>query len=497
MKNILSISGVLGLLLVGESPAFGNDCEPNGREAQQLVVRLAEYADFTTFLDTLHQQYPDITPGGQIPGRPIYRLDVGLTHNDDQVELYLQQLVNPNPNVVDPSRPLRWAEFNEHNEASEGQTGSIFVNVAPTSTQLYAQQYGLSRQGFDAAHSVVTGFGVVVAVLDTGIDASQPALAGHIASGGFNFVTGTADTSDAGNQLDDDGDSLTDEMVGHGTFVAGLIALTAPDAGILPITVLNSDGIGDEFVIAQGIYYAIDSGANVINLSLSSRAKTDLIEGAVTEANTRGIVIVAAAGNSNTNSCEEYPAMSGEVIGVAAVDDHDLKASFSNYNQKVALSACGTSVPMSGGPDGWDPERTIYSTVPSGYAAWAGTSMSTAFVSGAAALVLQSLAPGARPHCSIGAQGIESLLCTSSVIIDPLNPPFAGELGSGRLDVEAAVNAALTILPGDYNLNRRVDLTDLGLLLSAYGTADACTDLTGDGFVNLPDLGILLSNFGM
>ncbi len=476
--------------------AAANDCQTNGRAPQQLVVRLASYADFQAFLSTLHQQFPDITAGAQIPGRPIYRLDVGALHDDDAVEAYLLQLVNPNPNVADPARPLVWAEFNEHNEASEGQTGSIFVNVAPTASQLYAAQYGVSRQGFAAAQNASTGFGIVVAVLDTGVDASHDVLAGHMAPGGFNFVNGTADTSDIGNELDDDGDAQIDEMVGHGTFVAGLIALTAPDAGILPITVLNSDGVGDEFVIAQGMYYAIDSGANVINMSLSSRTRTDLIEDAVDEANARGIVIVAAAGNGNTDACEEYPAMVSAVIGVAAVDDLDVKASFSNFNDKVVISACGTSVPESGGPDGWDPARSIYSTVPSGYATWQGTSMSTAFVSGAAALVLQALAPEARPHCAVGAQGLEDLLCNTCVNIDALNPAYERKLGSGRLNAEAAVNAALAILPGDYDLNGRVDLTDLGRILSAYGTADVCTDLTGDGVVNLSDLGALLSNFG-
>ena len=113
-------------------------------------------------------------------------------------------------------------------------------------------QYALRLLGVSAAHDVSTGSGVIVAVLDTGIDPHHEVLAGMILPDGYNFVDDNYDVSDVANGLDDDNDGDIDEMVGHGTVVAGVVAAVAPDAALLPVKVLDSDGSGTTFQAAQG-----------------------------------------------------------------------------------------------------------------------------------------------------------------------------------------------------------------------------------------------------
>jgi len=169
-------------------------------------------------------------------------------------------------------------------------------------------------------------------------------------------------------------------------------------------------------------------------MSLGSTYDSLAVLDAVAEAKLRGIVVVGAAGNQDTNSQEkrEYPALfDSNVLGVVSVNENDIKSEFSNYNERAALAA-----PGSGG---------IFSTIPETpdghtYAEWKGTSFATGLVSGAAALVL-SANPEWPENVFRWAQ-VHSLLTGTAVNIDPLNPAYAGELGAGRIDALAAVNSA-------------------------------------------------------
>ena len=265
----------------------------------------------------------------------------------------------------------------------------------------------------------VTPTGIIVAVIDTGIDPTHPAFAGKLTNDGWNVLDNNADFADIANGIDDDGDGIVDEMYGHGTHVAGIIARLAPTVKILPIKALNDEGIGDSFGVATGIVYAYEHGANVINLSLSSTQESAVVDRAIQAARERGIIVVASAGNSDRESPKEYPSASPGVIGVAATGPGDIKSPFSSYGAELSMSAPGTE---------------IESAIPGGgYGEASGTSMAAPFVTAAVALVMEK-------NPEMNADDIEALIESTSASLDTANPEYVGKLGSGRLDIAAAVD---------------------------------------------------------
>jgi subtilisin family serine protease len=361
-------------------------------------------------------------------------------------------------------------ELNYRAETAESQTESFYLHVAPT---FYPSQYAWNLIGLGAAHEMATGAGMVIALLDTGAEAEHEALAGLIAPDSYNFIDQCPNVSDVGNGADDDGDGMTDEMVGHGTFVAGLAAMMAPDASLLVLKVLDSDGIGESFRIAAGIYYAVEHGADVINLSLALSNERQILKDAVGYARECGLVVVAAAGNLDQEQPARYPAAHPDVIGVASTDAADHKSEFSNYGGHIWLSAPGSDV---------------VSTVPgNAYARWQGTSMSAALVSAAAALV-RSADEQATPD------DVAEILADTARNLDAENPGYPGVLGAGRLDLAAALGAPDPV--GDLDHNGRVDTADLLILLDDWGEEDSPADLNDDGMVDCGDLLLLLTNWG-
>ncbi|MDP9368646.1 MAG: S8 family serine peptidase, partial [Chloroflexota bacterium] len=381
-----------------QAPFVDSDGEEttDGYRAEQVIVRLAPGADLAAF-----NARNGTNVLAAIPSRNIYLLQ--LPSGSD--ETTSKDVLGEDPDVV-------WAELNFASQAPEGRPGNFFVTGASDETS-YSGQYASELLGLGAAHACGTGSGVVVAVIDTGVDAAHPALAGSVLGNGWNVFENSSDTSDVGNGVDDDDDGSVDEMTGHGTHVAGIVTQVAPGAAILPIKALDSDGVGDAFFLAAGIFHAIDSGASVMNLSLSSTQNTQVVAEAVAEAAASGIVVAAAAGNLDRAQPPEYPAVDDNALGVAATDSSDLKSAFSNYHGALDISAPGTD---------------IVSTIPGGgYAYWSGTSMATPFVSGAAALVIGAV------------MGAREQLALTAAPLDGINPSYAGLLGAGRIDTAAAV----------------------------------------------------------
>ncbi|MFZ5816854.1 MAG: S8 family serine peptidase [Bacillota bacterium] len=207
---------------------------------------------------------------------------------------------------------------------------------------------------------------VVIAVVDTGVQLNHPDLSSKLVPG-YNFVSGNTNPED-GN--------------GHGTHVAGTAAAitnnstggagTCPNCKIMPVKVLNDSGSGTLDAVANGIIWAADNGAHVINLSLGASSGASTLENAVNYAWNKGAFLACAAGNSNTSS-PSYPAYYDRCFAVAATDSADQRAWFSNYGTWVEVAAPGVD---------------IYSTwINSSYNTISGTSMATPHVAGQAGLL--------------------------------------------------------------------------------------------------------------
>ena len=278
-----------------------------------------------------------------------------------------------------------------------------------------ALQWGFAEMRVDAAWSASTGAGVTVAVLDSGVDATNPDLAGQVLPGA-DLVTG-------------DGDGGADPN-GHGTHVAGVIAARtgndlgissiAPNAKILPIRIVDANGNGYLSTAAAGIVYAADHGADVINMSIAARATQVALAEAVAYARAKGVVVVAAAGNDRaTGSPPSYPAAEPGVIAVAATDQNDAVAGYSTAGSYVDVAAPGTNIlstfPVAKGSD---------------FAYLSGTSMAAPQVAAVAALLK------ARDR-SLTPDQIEQSVESSAV--DLGSPGRDDDFGYGRVDAAAAL----------------------------------------------------------
>ena len=249
-------------------------------------------------------------------------------------------------------------------------------------------------QAWDALPSMQE---VTVAVLDTGVDSSHPDLADRmfINAGEYGSDAMGNDKSTNGKDNDNngyvndfqgwnfvDGNNNTSDTQGHGTHVAGIIgaavdnaigiAGVAPNARILPVKVLDSTGYGSYATVAQGIIYATDMGARIIELGFGGTGSSELLQNAINYATAHGALVIAAAGNGGTSTAY-YPAAYPGVIAVSALGDRYTWAPYSSIGDHISLAAPGSGIlsTMRGG----------------GYAVLSGTSMASANVAGVAALL--------------------------------------------------------------------------------------------------------------
>jgi subtilisin family serine protease len=336
--------------------------------------------------------------------------------------------------------------------AAIAQFGSAGYSMAPWGA--YLNQSAASLIRVPQAHQLATGAGTV-AILDTGVDFTNPVIRGSLVTG-YDFVNrlpggqtfpidlnqsttsildqsttsildqSTTSILDANSTiiLDQSTTSILDQSTtsildgtkplndwGHGTMVAGIIHLVAPTAKLMPVKVFDAHGGSSVSLIVQGIHYAVDHGARVINMSFSMVNFSQSLQDAIDYASAQGVILVAAAGNEG-QSMTVYPAGYPPVIGVAATDDNGERAPFSNYGSVVTVAAPGTGV---------------ISTYPmSQYAAGWGTSFSAPMVSGAAALFVD-LDPGIS-------------VAEARKAITRARPLHGQQLGAGLLDLVQALS---------------------------------------------------------
>jgi subtilisin family serine protease len=305
------------------------------------------------------------------------------------------------------------AEPNGWLETAETRQQSFAFDDGFGSAKAVAEQPAAAAIDLTRAHEVALGRGVVVAILDTGIDRMHPMLRFAYA-GGHDFVDDDDDPSDVRDLVDNDGDGHVDEAFGHGTHVAGIVHLVAPEARLLAVRVLDADGRGDILKIAAGVRWAVAHGAKVINLSLGSLKSSDALQNALGEAENMGVVVITSAGNWGASTPEEYPARSSHAAAIAAVDASDAPATFSSFGQLVALSAPGVAV-RSAFPGG-------------GYRLWSGTSMAAPFVTGTAALLAET-----HPNWTL-----DDMIARMGATASPV-PGNDRTFGAGALDAGAAL----------------------------------------------------------
>lgn len=289
---------------------------------------------------------------------------------------------NVNVATVDPSRMgdlIARLRNDPRVEAAEQE--SIARAYFTPNDPKYSEQWHMKRAGAEQAWDYACGTGVTVAVVDTGIACYDAEgfmkgtdLQGTACVGGYNFV--------GKNEV------AADDQ-GHGTHVAGTIAQTTNNgvgvaglahcAKLMPVKVLSKGGWGTMADVAEGIRWAADHGAQVVNLSLGSSAKSKVVENAVTHAYKKGVVVVAAAGNSGKSV--GYPAAYAGAIAVSATDKNDAIAWFSSRGPEVAIGAPGVGVT----------QQTICEAGKNKCEQWGvfnGTSMASPHVAGAAAILV-------------------------------------------------------------------------------------------------------------
>ncbi|MBD2091972.1 peptidase S8 [Microcoleus sp. FACHB-1515] len=361
-------------------------------------------------------------------------------------------------------RALRRSNLKQYTEAIE--PNYIWTKDDIPNDPDYAKQWNLRSINVESAWNETHGQGVTVAVIDTGIS-PVPDLENTKIVAGYDFVSDREDATDDN---------------GHGTHVAGTIAQStnnefgvagiAYEAALMPLKVLGAGGGGTVADIAEAIRFAADHGADVINMSLGGGGDTDLMREAIDYAHSKGVVIVAAAGNANSNAAA-YPARYPNVIAVSALDPAGQKAEYSNYGAGVDIAA-----PGGGGTteaDGILQNTIDPQTGESVFTSLQGTSMAAPHVAGVAALIKAS-----------GVQEPEAIAQILKQSARPIKDDELNYFGAGQLDADAAVKLAL---------KGQITFKDFWRWLSQNGYLNLRFWFDGGVVALLPKIGMVLGSY--
>jgi serine protease len=371
----------------------------------------------------------------------------------------------------------------------------LLLPTYTTNDPSYSKQWSLTKINATKAWDYSKGNKkIVVAVVDNAVDINHPDLKANIwinpkeiaGNGKDDDNNGYVDDVNGWDAADNDNDPTPAEnSVAHGTHCAGIVGAVADNntgisslsfgIRIMAVKANKSVGANSSSDIFKGITYAADAGAKVISLSWSSSGSSQTDQNIINYAYGKGAIIVVAAGNNNSET-KTYPAAYPNVISVASSDESDKKSSFSSYGTWVDITA---------------PGNNIYSTVPgNGYQSMSGTSMACPLVASLCGLML-SLNP------SLTQTQLENCLKSSSTPIDAANPGYAGKLGAGRINAEAAMKCvasttnsmegttyenSVIVYPNPANRKLFIELSDK----QAATLQMELVDLTGQKIMSIP-----------
>ncbi|MFV8829695.1 S8 family peptidase [Alkalihalobacterium sp. APHAB7] len=299
----------------------------------------------------------------------------------------------------------------EHSSLEQVESSAITTN-----DPLLEKQWGLTNVNAQGAWELarVSPISARIAIIDTGVNRNHPDLR--------RKVIHNANFSNS---------STADDVHGHGTHIAGIAAASTNNgsgiagmsynsSSIMNIKVLGDTGSGTHSNVAQGIIYAANQGADIINMSFGAAESNDTLRSAINYAHQKGILLVGAAGN-NASKMAQYPAAFNQVLAVAATNQRNELAPFSNYGSWVEVAA---------------PGQDILSTFPvvsgdlMGYKVASGTSQAASFISGLAGLIKAT-----NPGLSNG--DIRSIIQRASIL-----PVSGGTIRYGRIDARRAIQLA-------------------------------------------------------
>jgi subtilisin family serine protease len=393
-------------------------------------------------------------------------------------------------------------------------------NEYPDRSALATEQWALDKIQAPLAWDLNKGSSeVVIAIIDSGVDWKHSDLAGNIWTNPGEDAWGDPNDPTSGNGIDDDGNGYVDDwkgwdfiyfqevfpgedpgppdndpmdFFGHGTLVSGIAAATTNNsygmAGvcwnckIMPLKAgyRNSEGQGviESSHSAWAVVYAVNNGADVINMSFGGLCWSTITWETIRYAYDHGVILVASAGNSNTLEVE-YPAAYEEVISVAATDKNDQKTGFSSYGLRVDVSAPGDFIKTT--------------AMGNSFKIVEGTSAAAPFVSGLAGLIKSQ-------HLDWSNEQVRQQIIGTAQNIDTLNPDYSGLLGSGRIDAFKALSppsAHISVVDYSYNdgsadANGKIDSGETVNLYvkitnhSAFPLTNVRATLsTGDGYISV------------
>src|SRR4051794_29488571 len=353
----------------------------------------------------------------------------------------------------EPGGTYTAAETGAGKGAVTSEADSVVRSLGATDPMRPAQ-WALDRVSFESAWALTRGHGVTVAVVDTGVRADHEDLQNAVLPG-KDYV------SPGGNGWNDQN--------GHGTHVAGIIAAAAsngvgiagaaPNVKILPVRVLDASGAGYSSNVADGVIWAADHGARVINLSLGGTVPSAGTRTAIQYANSKGAIVVAAAGNGAQQGNQAiYPAAFPEAVAIAAVGPNLTRASFSNYGAYVDLAAPGVNI------------RSTYNSSRTAYADMSGTSMATPYAAAAVALA-------AAENPKMSAAGIRDALEATAIDLGPAGAD--AQYGRGLINPAAAVLRSVPKPPGYGTKGNGYWVVSADGVVRAYGKAVFAGDMRG------------------